>query len=123
MKIKIIINCLLVLGLLTPTFGLAQVNQVPQNMDEAQGLGLNILNRLPEAIKNVWQNQALPIWLSMWDWTKNIWQSSLGAKAGNLWDRILDWVGLEKPDIQQEFQKERQETQQDLWDRFLDLLK
>lgn len=122
-KCKIIINSLLIIGLLAPTFSFAQNAEVPQTVEEAESLGLNILEKLPGAIKDIWQHQALPVWMNMWVWTKGFWQSTLGAKVENLWVKFLKLIGKEAPDIKGEFQKEQQEMKKDLWERFKDLLK
>lgn len=120
--ISVVSFSLLVISLTTPFVSLAQTAQVPQTMGEAQTMGLGILSKLPEAIKNVWQNQALPIWSNMWLWTKNIWQSGTGEQVSGFWDKVLSWVGLEKPDLKQEFQRKTQETQKDFWTRIMDLI-
>lgn len=121
-KCKTIINSLLLISLLTPTFGFAQTTQVPQTMGEAQTLGLNILERLPDAIKSVWYNQALPIWLNMWRIAKSLWENGLGAKVEMLWQKFLGLIGKESPDVKGEFQKEQQEMKKDLWERLKELL-
>ena len=59
----------------------------------------------------------------MWVWTKGFWESRLGYKVEILWQKFLGLLGKESPDIKGEFQKERQEMQKDLWERFKDLLK
>lgn len=105
-----------------PTLSLAQTTQVPQTIGEAQTIGLGILQKLPNAIKDVWQNQALPIWLNMWSWTKSTWQGGTGQEVSGLWDKVLNWVGLQKPDLKQELQKKSEETQKDLWSRISDLI-
>lgn len=123
MNFQFFVILFLIAGFVLPSFGLAQTTQPPQTMGEVQSLGLNILNRLPGAIKDVWQTQALPIWLNIWRLTKNLWESSLGAKVEFIWQKFLGLLGKESPDIKVEFQKESQEMQQDLWSRFWDLLK
>lgn len=123
MSLQLFVSPLLILGLIAPTFGLAQTSPVPQTVEEAESLGLKILDKLPGAIKDVWQNQALPIWWNMWLWAKGFWESTLGAKVETLWQKFLNLIGKESPDIEGEFQKEKQEMQKDLWDKFLELLK
>ena len=101
------------------SFPLAVLAQeMPQTMGEAKDLGLNILERLPGAMKDVWQNQALPIWWNMWIWTKGFWASTLGSKVQGLWEKLWGLTGQKTPDVKEEFQKEKQEMQKDLWERF-----
>jgi len=104
---------LLILGLLTPALSLAQTTT-----DEMGNLGFKILERLPGAIKDVWQNQALPIWQNTWAWTKGFWDSTLGSKVRSLGQKIWGLTGQETPDVKTEFQKEKKEMQNDLWERF-----
>ena len=108
---------------MAPTFTLAQGLEQPQTIEEAESLGLKILTALPGAVKKAWQEEALPLILKMWHWAKNVWDSYLSSWVNDLWKKLLNLVGKESPDIKQEFQKEKQEMQQDLWDRFKDLLK
>ena len=117
-KCKIIINSLLIVSLLAPTFTLAQGLEQPQTIEEAESLGLKILTALPGAVKKAWQEEALPLILKMWHWAKNVWDSYLSSWVNDLWKKLLNLVGKESPDIKQEFQKEKQEMQQDLWERF-----
>ncbi|MFH1714279.1 MAG: hypothetical protein ABH831_01635 [Candidatus Nealsonbacteria bacterium] len=88
----------------------ALAEEAPQTMEEAGTLGMNILERLPSAMKDVWFNQVLPLWQNMWVWAK--------PKVQNLWEKLLALTGKEMPDIKEEFQKEKDEMQQDLWERF-----
>jgi len=101
----------------------AQVQTAPQTMDEAKSFGLDVLSRLPEAAKDVWQNQALPIWMGMWSWFKGYWTSTLGSIVEVWWDKFLSLLGKDTTDIKGEFEKEKKEMQKDVWDRFKDLLK
>ena len=123
---------LLIIGLILPSFCFAQEGtpQMPQDIEEAKSFGFDILKRLPEAIKDVWQNQALPLWQNMWDWVKNFWETYVGDKVGDLWQKFLNLLGKETPDLGEEFQKEKEEMRKDvpevgrsLWQRFQDLLK
>jgi len=109
---KIIIAMLMIsiLGSCLPAKTLAGV---PQTAEESKILVTNILERLPGAIKDVWQNQALPIWWNMWLWSK--------PKIQSLWEKFWRLTGQQTPDVKGEFQKEKQEMQNDLWQRFKDL--
>ncbi|MFH1366044.1 MAG: hypothetical protein ABIG99_01500 [Patescibacteria group bacterium] len=91
-----------------PLISLAQ--EAPQNMEEAKTFGKNILERLPGAMKDVWHNKALPIWGSMWNWAK--------PKVQSLLEKLWGLTNQDMPDVKEEFQKEKQEMQKDLWERF-----
>lgn len=119
---KIVINFLIIFGLVLPSLCLAQGTEQPKTMEEAKGLGIEILTALPGAVKKVWREEALPFLLKMWNWAKNIWDTYLGYKVENLWQKFLNLLGKESPDIKKEFQKEKEEMQKDLWQRFKDLL-
>jgi hypothetical protein len=103
----------------------AQGLEQPKTMEEAKGLGLDILTKLPGAVLNVWHSQVYPFLMKLWSWFKDIWDSSLGAKVNIWWQKIINWSGKETPNLQVELQKEIQETQTDLpkvgntlWGRF-----
>lgn len=119
MKIfKTAIYFLLILGLILPSFAFAQEGKIPQTLEEAKILGMQILTGLPNAIKKVWQEEALPVWLKMWNW--------LRPKIEPWWQKFLGLLGKEVPSkeqVGQEFQKEKQEMQKDLWERFKELIK
>ncbi len=120
---KTVINSLLILSFVLPGISLAQGVEQPKTVAEAESLGMKILTALPDAIKKVWQEEALPLILKMWHWAKNVWDGYLAAPVNSLWNKFLHLLGKESPDIKQEFQKEKQEMQQDLWTRFKGLLK
>ena len=122
MKSKIVINLLLIFGLLLPSFYLAQAIEQPQTMEEAKGLGMEILTALPDATKKVWQEEAWPFILQMWGWAREIWDTYIGYRVEAWWNQFLELVGKEPTDLEQEFQKERKEMQKDVWERFKDLL-
>jgi len=122
-KIKNIVICLLVLSLVLPSLCLAQGLEQPKTMEEAESLGMKILTALPDAVKKIWQTEALPFLLKMWNWAKNIWNNYIGYQVENLWQKFLNLIGKEtSPNLKEEFQKEKTEMQKDLWHRFKDLL-
>ncbi|MBI2626254.1 MAG: hypothetical protein HYW69_01515 [Candidatus Nealsonbacteria bacterium] len=123
MKPKSLYHTIIILsivGLVLPNFILAQEAPAaaPQTLDEAGSFTLGILNRLPEAIKKVWNEEALPVWLKMWDWAKPVidpWRQKFLGLLGKE-------VEKRRPDIEKQFREERQEMQKDLWERFKDLI-
>ncbi len=119
---KKIITAILIASILASVVPAATLAaEPPQTLQETGTLGLSILKQLPDAIKEVWQNQALPLWWNMWVWTKTFWASTLGAKVEALWEKFWSLTGHAPPDLKNEFQKENQEMQKDLWERFKDL--
>ena len=92
-KSKIIINSLLIFSLITPPSFC-----LAQGVEETKDLGTKILTALPDVVKEVWQK--------MWAWAK--------PKIDSLW---------QTSNIKEEFQKEKQEIKEDLWQRFKDLLR
>ncbi len=138
MKIKNLINLLLILGLVFPSFGFAQGAQVPETLGEAKSFGMRILAGLPETIKDVWQNEALPFLQKTWEWVQNFWNTYIWSKIEPWWQKFLGLIGKEvekrKPGLEEEFQKEKEEMKEEmkeelpkvgkpLWERFKDLLK
>lgn len=99
----------------------AFAQEAPQTLEEAESFGLEILSRLPDAMKDAWHNQALPTWLGMWNWVKGFWESTLGSKVENLWNKFLGFLGKDTQGIKKEFEKERKEMEKDIWERFKDL--
>lgn len=116
---------LLIMGLILPSlcFAQEQAPQVPQTVDEAKSLSMEIVNALPGAIKKVWREEAWPIISNIWDWAKGFWDSYLGSKISGLWQKFLKFLGKDDLNIEKEFEKEKQEIKQDFWQRFKDLLK
>ena len=114
----------LITGLLLPGFCLAQEEvprPMPQTMEEAKGLGMEILTALPDATKKVWQEEAWPYILQMWYWAREIWDTYIGYRVEAWWNQFLELLGKQPTDLEQEFQKEREEMQKDVWERFKDL--
>jgi len=63
------------------------------------------------------------------DWIKYIWNSYIKLKFKETWQKINSFLGKEienrKPEVQQEFEKEKQEMKDDipnLWQRFKELI-
>ena len=106
----------LIIGLVLPNFCLAQeeASLMPQTVTEAKNFVVKIITALPGAVKKVWQEEAMPFLSKMWNRVQpqiDIW-----------WQKLLNLIGKETPDLKEEFQKEKEEIQQDLWQRFKDLL-
>jgi len=123
---KIIISILIANIFVLSSFGCVgaqeETSPMPQTMEEAKGLGLEILAAWPGAVKKVWREEAWPFILQMWSWVEEIWNSYIGYRVEAWWSQFLGLVGKEQPDLKKEFQKEREEMQKDAWERFKDLL-
>ena len=100
----------LIAGLLLPGFCLAQEkdNKMPQTVEEAKSVGLNILKELPAATKKVWDEEAWPLFLKMWDWAQGPWNTYVKPYIETGWQKFLGLLGRETPDIKEEFQKEKE---------------
>ena len=132
--IKKIAAISIIFGVLLPGFSFAQIGnqapQMPETLEEAKEVGETILGQLPEAMKRVWQEEALPLWQKMGNW--------LQLRIEPYWQKFLGLLGKEvekrKPAIKEEFQKEKQEMKESakeelpgvgksLWERFQELIK
>ncbi|MBI2450669.1 MAG: hypothetical protein HYV47_04020 [Candidatus Nealsonbacteria bacterium] len=127
-RYKIIVNILIAISLALPSFGLAHGGEiheelgveVPQTVGEAGSLALGILQKLPEAAKRVWEGEAMPFWRNMWAWFLGLWNGTLGPIV-EPW--LNKEIGKRRPALERQFQEESKEMQDDLWQRFKDLLK
>ena len=142
---------------LWPLLSLAQIQapiKPPEDINQAKNLvektGKSVLERLPDAIREVWKTQVLPLWRRMWEWLKKFWDNTAGPYLKNLWyssvkpeiDKIIIkikgivWKKIEekKPQVQEEFQKKKQETTKEieqqmpnvtktLWEKFRQIIK
>lgn len=94
-----------------PQIALAQeLPSPPATIEDVKAFGLKIINALPRAMLSVWQEQAMPILRSLWSLTQKPLQGA--------WDQILrifeNELGKRKPDIEKEFQKEKEEIKSDI---------
>jgi len=109
MKKYLAVISIIILMTNLPLIVLAQ-EEAPKTVGEAKNLGTGILERLPGTIKDIFYNQALPLWRKMWVWTE--------PKIQILWEKLWGFTGEKTPDVKVEFQKEKEEMQNDLWERF-----
>jgi len=100
--------------------------QAPETLEEAKEMGEKMLWGFPEALKGPWQ-EALGIWGRMADWFKNIWDSYIYPW---FWNILGKEVERRKPEVIEEFEKEKEEMKEDipkatksLWERFKELIK
>ncbi|MBI2042547.1 MAG: hypothetical protein HYT21_02275 [Candidatus Nealsonbacteria bacterium] len=109
-----------------------ELPKVPATMEEAKSFGLRIVTGLPSATLLVWKEQAFPIFQSMWQLV----QKPLKKVGEDAWNKVMQTLRGElekrKPNIQKEFQEEKEEIKLDLpktidtgksfWERFKELL-
>lgn len=130
----------LFLGFLIPLVSFSQNSvEVPQTLDEAKEVGGQIIEttekELPGTIERIWKEEVLPVWGKIFDWTrKEIWDSrmlpwfkGIGQKVKEI---FLGEVDRRKPQVQEDFQQEKQELKQEapvvtksLWEKFMELIK
>lgn len=130
-----------IIGLiLFPNWSFLQAQEIKasETFKELKGIGERFVKKIledsPQILKEAWQKEVLPIWKTIWDWIKNIWNSYLGPKFDPFWQKIKTIFKIEiekrKPIIEEEFKKEKEEmkeefpqVQKSLWERFKELIK
>lgn len=124
MRTKVILLILL-LGLLAAPVqaqedGQAPI-QAPETIEEAQEFGWGILRQIPNAVREVWDTQVVPLWGALWDWVKTIWDTYVFPWLHGIWERFLAVSGQEleqrRPAIEQEFQEKKEELKQEIEER------
>ena len=105
-------------------FASSSILAPPQTLDEAKGVGEQILLMLPQAIRQVWNEEVLPIWSKTWViaqdlWTKYVWWR-IEPEVNRRKALIPGELEKEKQELSQEFQTnlESQGGLQGLWERF-----
>jgi hypothetical protein len=112
--------------------------EIPENLEEAKNLGEKAVqvtkNQGWGIIKNIWNNQAMPIWKNMYDWAKDhIWDNFLGPKVKTVWSGALDVLKKEAeqrtPAAQEKFKQEKQQIKEEapvvgktLWEKIKDFI-
>lgn len=87
--------------------------KAPENIDEAKKVGEKTFelakNDLPGIIKNIWQTEVWPVWKKIGETMKNFWN----VYVQNSWERLKDIfkkeIDMRKPQIKEDFQKEKTE--------------
>ncbi len=99
-----------------------------------EDIGLKALKFIPEFLKSIWRG-VVDFCRSVFNDLKNIWNSYVFPFFDNLWQKTLGKeIKERKPVIKEEFQKEKQEMQEEikaglqgkfksLWERFKELIK
>ncbi|MDP2637017.1 MAG: hypothetical protein Q8P03_00160 [bacterium] len=95
--------------------------QAPETIEEAQEFGLGILRQLPDAVREVWNTQVVPLWNALWDWARNIWDTYAFPWLHGIWEKVLAVFGQEleqrRPAIEQEFEEKKEEFKQEIEER------
>ena len=128
-----------IVGESLPFFASAQTQSslpIPDDPKGALETVQSILLALPKAVAKVWKEEALPLWLKMWNWVADIWKEHIWPRIYTLWITVAKHFDPEiekrKTYLEQEIQKEKEqvektketvETGTNLWDRLKNLLK
>jgi len=147
---KFIISILLI-SFLLPYSAFAQPPiEPPETIEEGKEAvekgAREIFEKVPNTIKDTWQNEAIPIWQRMWGGTKEIWQKYVKQTISDFWyvnlkpkirsflDKTKSFLGIkikERQEIfEEELEKEKKELAEDLpkdtegfWQKFKSLFK
>ena len=126
-----------------PTAGGLPILEVPDTLEGVkegtEKVGKEVAKVLPNIIQTIWQNEILPVWQNMLNWTNEIlWQKYALPIIQQIGDRAKTMLGQEvekrKPIIEQELEQEKEELKkelkiqsaragQSLWERFKALLR
>jgi hypothetical protein len=96
--------------------------QIPENFEDAKNLGNKaaqvVENQGWGIMKNIWNNQAVPIWKNMYYWTRgHIWDNFLGPKIKTVWSEAVKIIKKEAeqrgPAAQEKFKEEKQQIKQE----------
>ena len=115
---------------------------VPENFEEAQKgteeAGKRIWEELPRILKDIWNNEILPLWKTMWNWVVMLWDHTVKAWVEACWEWLRSLFGeeidtrtesareqieKEKQELQEELEKEGENITRSLWQRFKDLFR
>jgi len=149
-NVKKIIIIPVLIGLMLPNFSLTPTPkfwswgfaraqnqfQLPENLSDVKQIGERareaIKTEMPGTLKQIWEEQVLPIWQKMYQWFKgNIWDPYLLPFYKNQVEpRFQQELEKRKPIIEEEFQKEKEQlktelpvTLKSLWEKFKELIK
>lgn len=103
MNTKTLFGGVMIIGL----FASSGIIAPPQTLDEAKGVGEQILLLLPQAMQQVWNEEVLPIWSKAWIIAQDLWTKYV-------WWRIEPEVNRRKALIPGELEKEKGELSQEL---------
>ena len=98
-------------------FAQDQVIRAPETLESAKegvlNIGDKVMQGIPHAIGRAWEEQVLPIWQKMWQWTKeDAWQKRISPALQTIGDKAKSILGPEvtkRKEIAQERLKEQKE--------------
>jgi len=121
-----------------PGLGVPQA-EIPETIDEAvkesKELGEEVSQKLPNAVRKIWDNEVIPFWQNMFNWIEEkIWGNFLEPVVQDIIDRFKNFSEERRPILEQELEKEKEElkeglregasqAKESLWQRFLDLFR
>lgn len=127
MRHSSIIAIIISIIFLFPIFADAQINipEPPKNLEEGKSFISSILDKIPEAVKDVWEKTAVPVWKTLCSWVSAVWEAVkdfisslvLGKKAD--FEREID---REKHELEQELKQESSKSLKGLWKRLTSLI-
>lgn len=81
---------LVVCGIILPSFCFSQT-ELPSDLEEGKSFVITIIERLPQEMENVWNNEVVPIWKKVWQKIKNIGTSVLPTLKSWFYS-TFDWL-------------------------------
>lgn len=88
-------------GLILPGFGLissssvvlAQTQKIdaPETVEEGGNIIFSIIKGLPSKMKEIWQNEVLPLWAKMGERASNWWHNSALPWLKNIFPTMKSW--------------------------------
>jgi|WetSurMetagenome_2_1015567.scaffolds.fasta_scaffold437376_1 hypothetical protein len=137
---KIILIFSIILASFSPLLIVGQTQvRIPENFEDAKNLGEKTIQVVENQgwgiIKNIWNNDALPIWKNMYNWTKeHVWNNFLGPKIKNIWSGAINIIKDEAkqrtPAAQEKLKEEKQQIKEEipvvgktLWEKIRDFIK
>lgn len=135
---RTIIILSILLGMASPVFA-QEINtiQAPETIEEAKEFGRQIGEQLPDEVEKIFTSEALPIWDDMLVLAGKMWEQYIVGWIDGIVANLVGLVGREVekrgPQIQAEFEKEKEELREELkneareatkglWERFKSLL-
>ena len=95
-------------------------NKIPQDFEQAKTLIIELITPLPDAVKQLYNDDVVPTFKKVGDYVVNVWNSNIKPITDDIIDKIKGFLGKEienrKPQIEQEIEKEKQELQQEIKD-------
>jgi len=136
---KILLSILLI-GLIMPSLSRA-APEIPETIEEGEEIIKEILEKstreIPKTMEESWKNEVLPKWKKMAQTWSNWWDNTIQPWFIKIINKIKTLLGQEvekrKPQIEEDFQKEKEELLQNIgkkeyktksiWERIKELFK